>query len=71
MNIPGFTAKASLYGESEHYRMAGAHTLADGAIRADGAIQPAQFSARCQDRGTYFCCYYPDSGETRCWIQVE
>jgi hypothetical protein len=41
MNTPDFTAEASLYGESEHYLMAGAHTLADGAIRADGVIQPA------------------------------
>jgi hypothetical protein len=36
MNIPRFTAEASLYGESEHYRTAGAHTQADGAIQPAG-----------------------------------
>jgi len=36
MNIPGFTAEASLYGESGHYRTAGAHTEADRAIQPAG-----------------------------------
>jgi len=36
MNLPGFTAKASLYEESGHYRMAGAHTHAYGAIQPAG-----------------------------------
>jgi hypothetical protein len=40
MNIPGFTAEASLYRESEHYRMAGAHTHADGAIQPAGPYRP-------------------------------
>jgi hypothetical protein len=41
MNIPGFTAEASLYRESEHYRMAEAHT------QDDGAIQPAYWPPQC------------------------
>ena len=47
MNIPGFRAEASLYGESGHYRMAGAHT------QANGTIQPAAI------RGNYWAdrCY--------------
>jgi hypothetical protein len=48
MNIPGFTAEASLYRrserKSEHYRMAGAHTHADGAIQPAGSI-----CSRCED----------------------
>jgi hypothetical protein len=40
MNIPGFTAEASLYRESGHYRMAGAHTHADGAIQPAGPYRP-------------------------------
>ena len=47
MNIPGFRAEASLSGESGHYRMAGAHT------QANGTIQPAAI------RGNYWAdrCY--------------
>jgi hypothetical protein len=48
MNMPSFTADASLYGERGHYRMAGAHTWADAAIRADGAIQPQQGATACE-----------------------
>jgi hypothetical protein len=40
MNMPGFTAEASLYGESGHYRTAGAHTHADGAIQPAGPYRP-------------------------------
>jgi len=40
MNIPGFTAEASLYGKSGHYRMAGAHTHAEGAIQPAGRCPP-------------------------------
>ena len=40
MNMPGFTAEASLYGGSGHYRTAGAHTQADGAIQPAGPYRP-------------------------------
>jgi hypothetical protein len=40
MNIPGFRAEASLYGESGHYRTAGAHTEAVGAIQPAGPYRP-------------------------------
>jgi hypothetical protein len=40
MNIPGFRAEASLYRESGHYRTAGAHTHADGAIQPAGRYPP-------------------------------
>ena len=40
MNIPSFTAEASLSGESGHYRMAGAHTHAYGAIQPAGPYRP-------------------------------
>ena len=40
MNIPGFRAEASLYGESGHYRMAGAHTQANGTIQPAGPYRP-------------------------------
>jgi hypothetical protein len=40
MNMPGFTAEASLYGESGHYLMARAHTHADGTIQPAGPYHP-------------------------------
>jgi|SRR5215204_2908993 len=40
MNMPGFTAEASLYRESGHYRTAGAHTEAEGAIQPAGPYRP-------------------------------
>ena len=53
MNIPGFTAEASLYGKSGNYRTAGAHT------QADGAIQPAIFD-RSQRPSPYECARCTD-----------
>jgi len=50
MNIPGFTAETSLYRESGHYRMAGAHT------HAYGTIQPASFYRHHSDLDCYFKC---------------
>jgi hypothetical protein len=38
MNIPGFTAEASLYQTSEHY-----HAALEG-TRAGGSVYPAQFA---------------------------
>jgi len=59
MKTPGFIAEASLYRESGHYRMAGTHT------RADGAIQPA-WLRRCWYRDGMRCCYDPDSQSVWC-----
>jgi hypothetical protein len=64
MNIPGFTAEASLYRserKSEHYLMAGAHT------HADGAIQPAWLQNRCWlNSFGQLCCRDFLSGNISC-----
>ncbi len=76
MNMPGFTAEATLYRESGQYRTAGAHT------RADGAIQPAIYRnywydrcyedcwATCTDDPWYCdhnCDCFCKGGPPRCW----
>jgi hypothetical protein len=63
MNLPGFTAEVSLYEESLHYRMAGAHT------HANGTIQPAS-SMRWQSLPDCYSdcldwCYPYDVGSRR------
>jgi hypothetical protein len=61
MNLPSFSAKASLYEESGHYRTAGAHT------QADGAIQPAWLRRdSCWYRDGERCCWDPDSQSAFC-----
>jgi hypothetical protein len=74
MNIPSFTAEASLYGKSGHYRMTGAHT------QADGGIQPAILRnncywnciANCVDDAYYCsvnCNCFCQGGPPRCQYQ--
>jgi hypothetical protein len=73
MNIPGFTAEASLYRKIERYRMAGAHA------QADGAIQPAQRGncywdcmANCTDLDYYCsvnCNCFCRGGPPKCQYQ--
>jgi hypothetical protein len=74
MNIPGFTAEASLYRDSGQYQMAGAHT------HADGAIQPAisrsncywDCMASCDDLAYYCsvnCSCFCKGGPPRCQYQ--
>jgi len=40
VNVPGFSAEASLYRESGYYRVAGAYTHPDGAIQPAGWYRP-------------------------------
>jgi hypothetical protein len=78
MNIPGFTAEATLYGESGHYRTAGEHTQADGDIQPAiyrnywydrcyqecvGDCIPDPFSSYCENN----CDCYCQGGPPGCW----
>ena len=64
MNIPGFRAEASLYGESGHYRMAGAHTQANGTIQP-AAIRGNYWADRCWECvADPYCSYDPYSAIT-------
>ena len=50
INMPGFTAEASLYPTSRHYQMAQAPAQAGGAVRPAGFVDPGCY-ARCH----YWC----------------
>jgi hypothetical protein len=74
MNIPGFSAEASLYGESGHYRTTGAHTHADGTIqlaslyRHYGADKCSDCAEWCSPYESFCRSYlYPRSDWCLCW----
>ena len=63
MNIPGFTAEASVYKTNLQYRLSG---MQENGMRNSITLSSIPSAWRCWRYSWYRCCYNSGTGETVC-----